>query len=222
MNPYKKKLLETPMNQLKFLGEFFTKSFELDCKNQKYKDYVIPKLYDFIKLNNFLKYDYDEFKVSEYLEYYPFCKKSKKWEMLKKFLIENDFTTDDWAMLVPRKFEHGKKTDDLLALSKNQILGLPITIVCPGKSTKGIDDNITVANILSDGNFFYCKKATALVIKRRLETLGFDKNDGFIMKLRNSRNRSFYYKQLSSKGFTPEDSNTLIDLALRAGWIYLE
>lgn len=184
-NEIKKRLLETPMNEFKNFGSPFVNCFERE-KFMKGRNYRIPTLEEFIGLNSFLKYDTDEFR-DFYSEIPLFSKKSGKWNNLRDFLIERGFTSKDWMMLIPKKIVGSRNFDDFSVLSKEQILTLPIQTVCPGKTTRDMD-YVTVKDVLkmdvdrpTPGDF---------ILQKKLKELGFTYDDGDIMTLINTKEKS--------------------------------
>lgn len=202
------KLLLTRMDKFP-LGKPFANCFTVTAGK-------IPTLKDFIILNSFLKYNSERFMDSR-----PnnelFIRNSKKWFLLKSYLLENGFTPEDWPMLIPQKVENGKIVDDFSVLNRNQLLKLPISAVCPGKSTRHMRE-YTVGDILN----FKMNHAnnSYLIIQKKLRSLGFTDKDGEIMKLTQKKTRDYYVKKLVElRKFSLEDANRAVDLGLRAGWI---
>ena len=212
----KDSLLETPMDQLP-LGKSFTRCFELGLKE------AAPTLKEFIQLNPHLKYNEDFFRDPR-VTYGLFNKKSKKWELLKQFLLKNGFTSNDWTMLIPKKLKSGRLVDDFSKVKKEQLLKLPIAVVCPGKTSAKSKDG-TVENVLNLDEsqwFLSLHYEGCSAIQKELRSLGFTKKDGPFMKVKfkSSKTKQQHIEFLiSEKGFFKWDAVKAVEFGLKAGWI---
>lgn len=215
-NLEKQKLLITSMCNLP-LGTSFTIIFRGS----------IFSLQSFINHNPFVKKEEDFFEFVMFgNKHAAFKRKSKKWEMLKNFLLEKGFTCEDWPMLLPKiKGSDGRLVYDFSLLSKEKLLDIPIDVICPGKSTSYCDANVRVSDALKSDIHFCRSQNGALVIQRKLKFLGFSKEDGEFMKINNPKlkTKEYFVSLLTEKReFTIAEAITAIDLGLRAGWIHVD
>lgn len=219
----KAELLQTSMMDLP-LGTSFKKCFDLtdDRDVPIYTNLRVPTLAEFIDLNPYLKYhtsDFRDFRKNHTL----FNKRSKKWKLLKAFLINSGLTSEDWPMLVPQKMENSKMVDDFSRLSKAKILGMPIQVICPGKATRYMEKD-TVAEVLNlEEGDYRRKQSTYFSIKQKLYSLGFRSGDGYLMRFKFpalTKTKLQHIKFLQeNKSFSYKDAIQAVNFGLRAGWI---
>ncbi len=242
----KNELLNTKMNELGLGGAFNNWFFD----DKRMKQHEVLMLKDFITLNRDLKINTDEFVcrvvASNPLDRRGFIKASTSWNKLKKFLLENNFTHDDWIMLLGEYKSSKGQVYDYSLLDKPTLFSLPVNKVTDAKANcqplQTICSSITNSNDIKGltvkvllttkqeilqarlGGHFLDRtiQHTLSGIQNRFFAYGLTQKDGPFMKMRFGSiktSKDYVDDLVQNKKFTRNKAIRAVKLGIEAGWI---
>jgi|GEM_PF-6404650 len=245
----KQELLNTQMNQLG-LGGAFNRWFTIYGLGQKTEKQDIFTLQEFISVNEVLKSNKEVLicykREAGRIQNSPgFIKDSQSFKKLKKFLLDNCFTYEDWILLLPEVDSPKGKRPDYSLLDRKNLMDQSVSRVV---GVKGLCEPVQQLEYIFHSENRYLRKSTVtirevlgltmeiiesvasiysygktlLIIQRKLEDFGFTKKDGPFMEIKFPESKSkdkFVEDLVRFKGFSRRDAKIAVEFGLRAGWI---